>query len=63
MGNPRQKTDGSASVKTTAKVAAAYETSTRIGATDRLFPRAFRPGRMSKFNNNRSYAKKNRFLQ
>ncbi|MDE5089071.1 MAG: hypothetical protein O4805_18880 [Trichodesmium sp. St16_bin2-tuft] len=33
--------------KTTAKVAAAFETSTRIRATARLFPRAFRPGRMS----------------
>ncbi|MDE5087136.1 MAG: hypothetical protein O4805_08250 [Trichodesmium sp. St16_bin2-tuft] len=33
--------------KTTAKVAAACETSTRIGAKARLFPRGFRPGRMS----------------
>ena len=34
--------------KTTAKVAAARETSTRIGATARLLPGAFRPERMSK---------------
>ena len=33
--------------KTTAKVAAACETSTRIGATARLSSLAFRPGRMS----------------
>ena len=49
--------------KTTAKVAAACETSTRIGSTARSFPRAFRPGRMSKFNTNRTYAKKTGFLQ
>jgi len=34
-------------LKTTAKVAAVNETSTRRGATARLFPRAFRQGRMS----------------
>jgi len=34
--------------KTTAKVVAARETSTRRGAMARLFARAFRPGRMSK---------------
>ena len=33
--------------KTTAKVAAACETSTQRGATARLLPSAFRPGRMS----------------
>ena len=33
-----------------AKVAAACEMSTRIGATARLLPSAFRPGRMSTFD-------------
>ena len=36
---PRQKTEGSAGVRLTAKAAAACETSTRIGATARLSPR------------------------
>ena len=48
MGLPRQKTDIEASSQTTAKVAAACEMSTRRGATARLLPSAFRPGRMSK---------------
>ncbi|MDE5116728.1 MAG: hypothetical protein O4965_28985 [Trichodesmium sp. St19_bin1] len=40
MGLPRQKNGLLGKCKTTAKVAAASETSTRIGATARLFPRA-----------------------
>ncbi|MDE5111756.1 MAG: hypothetical protein O4753_10970, partial [Trichodesmium sp. St7_bin2_1] len=46
-GHAETKNGGVGKCKTTAKVAAARETSTRIGATARLFPRAFRLGRMS----------------
>ncbi|MCL2938025.1 MAG: hypothetical protein MGU50_16415 [Trichodesmium sp. MAG_R02] len=46
MGLPRQKKRQVGQRKTTAKVAATYEMSTRRGARDWLFPRAFRLGRM-----------------
>ncbi|MDE5086218.1 MAG: hypothetical protein O4805_03275 [Trichodesmium sp. St16_bin2-tuft] len=47
MGLHQTKNGRFGKCKTTAKVAAASETSTRIGATARLFLCAFRPGRMS----------------
>ena len=46
-GQSETKNGRGGKCKTTAKVAAARETSTRRGATARLFKRAFRPGRMS----------------
>ncbi|MCL2938723.1 MAG: hypothetical protein MGU50_20360 [Trichodesmium sp. MAG_R02] len=47
MGLHQTKNGQVGKYKTTAKVAAACEISTRRGATARFFPRAFRPRRMS----------------
>ena len=52
-GGPTETKNGQGGQhKTTAKVAAACEMSTRIGATARLLPGAFRPGRMSIMKSN-----------
>ena len=46
-GESETKNRGGDKCKATAKVAAACETLTPIGARARLFPPGFRPGRMS----------------
>ena len=51
-GGPTETKNGQVGQhKTTAKIAAADEMSTRRGATGRLFSLAFRPGRMSILHN------------
>ena len=51
-GGPTETKNGQVGQhKTTAKIAAANEMSTRGGATGRLFSLAFRPGRMSILHN------------